>query len=44
LNINNLEDAHKLFEKWYEACLGAGLEPEETVSIVGVRDLLPMLN
>jgi len=35
MNINDLHDATKIFGEWYEACLEAGIEPEEAVSKMG---------
>ena len=40
MKISKLDDAAELFSKWYEACLEAGVEPEEAVSTMGGMALI----
>ena len=40
MKISNLDDATTLFGEWYEACLEAGIEPEEAVSKMGGMALI----
>ena len=40
MNISNLDDATKIFGEWYEACLEAGIEPEEAVFKMGGMALI----
>jgi len=40
MKINNIEDAKKIFEEWYEACLESGVEPEEAVFKMGGMALI----